>query len=108
QLAYAFNELTDELMEANATTEAERRRLTSVLENMSDGVVATDLSLRVILMNDQARDMIGVDEEEAMGTNLQNLLAFEEEIIIPEDGTMPTKLIDLSTDEELFLVRAYF
>ncbi|WP_214734946.1 cell wall metabolism sensor histidine kinase WalK [Exiguobacterium sp. s154] len=108
QLAYAFNELTDELMEANATTEAERRRLTSVLENMSDGVVATDRSLRVILMNDQARDMIGVDEEEAMGTNLQNLLAFEEEIIIPEDGTMPTKLIDLSTDEELFLVRAYF
>ncbi|MCT4783967.1 MULTISPECIES: cell wall metabolism sensor histidine kinase WalK [Exiguobacterium] len=108
QLAYAFNELTDELMEANATTEAERRRLTSVLENMSDGVVATDRSLRVILMNDQARDMIGVDEEEAMGANLQSLLEFDDEIIIPEDGTMPPKLIDLSTDDELFLVRAYF
>lgn len=108
QLAYSFNELTDELMEANATTEAERRRLTSVLENMSDGVVATDRSLRVILMNDQARDMIGVAEEEAMGANLQNLLEFDDEIIIPEDGTMPPKLIDLSTDEELFLVRAYF
>lgn len=108
QLAYAFNELTDELMEANATTEAERRRLTSVLENMSDGVVATDRSLRVILMNDQARDMIGVAEEEAMGANLQSLLEFDDEIVIPEDGTMPPKLIDLSTDEELFLVRAYF
>ncbi|OGX79058.1 MULTISPECIES: cell wall metabolism sensor histidine kinase WalK [unclassified Exiguobacterium] len=108
QLAYAFNELTDELMEANATTEAERRRLTSVLENMSDGVVATDRSLRVILMNDQARDMIGVAEEEAMGSNLQSLLEFDDEIVIPEDGTMPAKLIDLSTDEELFLVRAYF
>lgn len=108
QLAYAFNELTDELMEANATTEAERRRLTSVLENMSDGVVATDRSLRVILMNDQARDMIGVAEEEAMGSNLQSLLEFDDEIVIPEDGTMPPKLIDLSTDEELFLVRAYF
>ncbi len=108
QLAYAFNELTDELMEANATTEAERRRLTSVLENMSDGVVATDRSLRVILMNDQARDMIGLAEEEAMGANLQNLLEFDDEIVIPEDGTMPPKLIDLSTDEELFLVRAYF
>ncbi|MDX5324601.1 MAG: cell wall metabolism sensor histidine kinase WalK [Exiguobacterium sp.] len=108
QLAYAFNELTDELMEANATTEAERRRLTSVLENMSDGVVATDRSLRVILMNDQARDMIGVDEEEAMGANLQSLLEFDDEIVIPEDGTMPPKLIDLSTDDELFLVRAYF
>ncbi|KAB2861607.1 MAG: cell wall metabolism sensor histidine kinase WalK, partial [Exiguobacterium chiriqhucha] len=108
QLAYSFNELTDELMEANATTEAERRRLTSVLENMSDGVVATDRSLRVILMNDQARDMIGLAEEEAMGANLQNLLEFDDEIVIPEDGTMPPKLIDLSTDEELFLVRAYF
>lgn len=108
QLAYSFNELTDELMEANATTEAERRRLTSVLENMSDGVVATDRSLRVILMNDQARDMIGVAEEEAMGSNLQNLLEFDDDIVIPEDGTMPPKLIDLSTDEELFLVRAYF
>ncbi|MCC5891348.1 cell wall metabolism sensor histidine kinase WalK [Exiguobacterium sp.] len=108
QLAYAFNELTDELMEANATTEAERRRLTSVLENMSDGVVATDRSLRVILMNDQARDMIGVEEEEAMGANLQSLLEFDDDIVIPEDGTMPPKLIDLSTDEELFLVRAYF
>ncbi|MFY9857241.1 MAG: ATP-binding protein, partial [Exiguobacterium chiriqhucha] len=40
--------------------------------------------------------------------NLQNLLEFDDEIVIPEDGTMPPKLIDLSTDEELFLVRAYF
>jgi len=107
QLARSFNELTDELLEANATTEAERRKLTSVLENMTDGVIATDRTLRVILMNDQAKDIVGI-EEESTGTNLKELLGLGDDFMIPDDGTMPPRLLDFSSDEELFLVRAFF
>jgi two-component system sensor histidine kinase VicK len=108
QLARSFNELTDELLEANATTEAERRKLTSVLENMTDGVIATDRTLRVILMNDQAKDIVGADDASVVGTNLKDLLALGDDFMIPEDGTMPPRLLDFSSEDELFLVRAFF
>ncbi|WP_026831471.1 histidine kinase dimerization/phospho-acceptor domain-containing protein [Exiguobacterium antarcticum] len=100
--------MTDELLEANATTEAERRKLTSVLENMTDGVIATDRTLRVILMNDQAKDIVEWMTRESSGRNLKILLALETTSMIPEDGTMPPRLLDFSSEDELFLVRAFF
>ncbi|WP_256592483.1 HAMP domain-containing protein, partial [Pseudomonas sp. 2995-3] len=42
QLAMAFNDLTNKLQVANATTEEEKRKLSSVLTHMTDGVIATD------------------------------------------------------------------
>ena len=42
QLAATFNTLTKKLQEAQATTESERRKLSSVLTSMTDGVIATD------------------------------------------------------------------
>ena len=54
QLAIAFNHLTNQLQESQSTTESERRKLASVLENMTDGVIATDRKGRVSLINDSA------------------------------------------------------
>ena len=42
QLGLTFNDLNDKLKLSQATTEGERRKLSSVLSNMSDGVIATD------------------------------------------------------------------
>ena len=52
QLAIAFNHLTNQLQESQSSTESERRKLASVLENMTDGVIATDRKGRVSLIND--------------------------------------------------------
>ena len=56
QLAVTFNNLTKKLQEAQATTEGERRKLSSVLSYMTDGVIATDRRGRVILINEPACD----------------------------------------------------
>ncbi|MDS8744562.1 HAMP domain-containing protein, partial [Streptococcus pneumoniae] len=42
QLARAFNHLTNRLQESQQSTESERRKLASVLANMTDGVLSTD------------------------------------------------------------------
>ena len=42
ELAVTFNSLTKKLQDAQATTEGERRKLSSVLAFMTDGVIATD------------------------------------------------------------------
>ena len=47
QLAIAFNHLTNQLQESQSSTESERRKLASVFENMTDGVIATDRKGRV-------------------------------------------------------------
>src|SRR5699024_12866156 len=39
QLAETFNDLNDRLQLSRATTEKERRKLSSVLSNMTDGVI---------------------------------------------------------------------
>ena len=67
QLASAFNELTQKLMKANATTEEEKRKLKSVLSNMTDGVLATDPHGEIILMNKQAETLLNVNQEEVIG-----------------------------------------
>ncbi len=54
QLAVAFNNLTKKLQDAQATTEGEKRKLSSVLTNMTDGVLTTDRRGRVMLISDTA------------------------------------------------------
>ena len=54
QLAITFNNLTKKLQEAQATTEGEKRKLSSVFSYMTDGVIATDRKGRIILINEPA------------------------------------------------------
>ena len=66
QLAVSFNNLTKKLQDAQATTEAEKRKLSSVLTNMTDGVLTTDRRGRVILINDTAVSMLKVSRETSL------------------------------------------
>src|SRR5699024_1892376 len=52
QLAVTFNHLNDRLKHSMASTEKEQRKLTSVLENMSEGVIATDKRGEITLINE--------------------------------------------------------
>lgn len=60
QLSIAFNEMTDRLHDALSTNEEEREKLSSILSNMTDGVLATDELGQVIVTNRRAREMLEI------------------------------------------------
>ena len=109
QLAHTFNNLTKKLQEAQSTTESERRKLSSVLSYMTDGVIATDRKGRVILINDQGAKMLGVSRETILSTSIVSLLDLENEYtfdeLISETGNV---LLDYSTDFNPYILRANF
>ncbi|MGJ9459162.1 cell wall metabolism sensor histidine kinase WalK [Oceanobacillus sp. CF4.6] len=108
QLAETFNDLNSRLKHSYATIEEERRKLSSVLSNMSDGVIATDNSGSITLMNEAAGRLIGENPEEVIGDYLLDVLQLEGKIIdlteLQDSGSM---IIDFS-DDSPFLVRANF
>ncbi|MFK3961164.1 cell wall metabolism sensor histidine kinase WalK [Guptibacillus hwajinpoensis] len=109
QLALAFNDLTRRLQEANAITEGERRKLTSVLAYMTDGVIATDREGMIILMNDRAEEMMNVSRETVLGTSLNKILQFAEEKTWDDVYNGPDSMIlDLSDDQQTFIIRVNF
>jgi two-component system sensor histidine kinase VicK len=106
QLSNAFNNMTARLKEALAINEEEKEKLTSILTNMNDGVLATDEWGRVIVMNPRAKDMLGADEQVAIGMDLFTLLGIprEPELLQAQDSVQ-VKLIAIpdsrEEDEEL-------
>lgn len=109
QLAIAFNDLNDQLKHSYAKTEEETRKLNSVIENMSDGVIATDETGAVTLMNEPAGILLGVNPEEMYGQLIMDVLKLDEKVVdpseLPENGSM---IVDFSEDDEIFLIRANF
>lgn len=109
QLAETFNDLNSRLKHSYATIEEERRKLSSVLSNMSDGVIATDNSGSITLMNEAAGRLIGNNPEEVIGDFLLDVLQLEGKIIditdLQDSGSM---IIDFSDDDNPFLIRANF
>ncbi|RCW64526.1 cell wall metabolism sensor histidine kinase WalK [Saliterribacillus persicus] len=109
QLATTFNDMNDKLRQANLTTEEERRKLSSVLSNMSDGVIATDEHGHIVLMNEPAVNLIGLTFEQAKGRTLIEVLQLEDKVVdvreLEETGSVT---IDFSDDEAFFLIKANF
>lgn len=105
QLSNAFNNMTARLKEALAINEEENEKLTSILTNMNDGVLATDEWGRVIVMNRRAKQMLGVEERVAIGMDLFALLGIprEPELLAARDEAQwkVISLPDRGEDEEL-------
>lgn len=109
QLAFTFNNLTKKLQEAQATTESERRKLSSVLSYMTDGVIATDRRGRVILINDIGAKMLNVSRETVLATPIVTLLDLEdkytfEDLLSEKDSV----LLDYSSYSTPYILRANF
>jgi two-component system sensor histidine kinase VicK len=77
QLGDAFNYMSMRLREALASNEEEKDRLASILSNMSDGVIATDDSGKVIVMNRRAQEILALPHEQAMGKLISEVLEIE-------------------------------
>lgn len=109
QLAETFNDLNGRLKHSYATIEEERWKLSSVLSNMSDGVIATDSTGSVTLMNEAAGRLIGHNPDEIVGEFLLDVLQLEEKLVditeLQDSGSM---IIDLSDSEQDFLIQANF
>lgn len=108
QLAITFNNLTKKLQDAQATTEAEKRKLSSVLTNMTDGVLTTDRRGRVILINDTALSMLKVSRETSLSKPITEVLSLEEytfEQLLDEKESL---ILDYSSEKKLLYLRANF
>ncbi|WP_155287603.1 cell wall metabolism sensor histidine kinase WalK [Lacticaseibacillus zhaodongensis] len=79
QLAVAVNNLSVRVEEAQEASEAERRRLDSVLAHMTDGVIATDRRGNVIIINQTALEFLTMKTEDAIGVSILRLLKIEKD-----------------------------
>ncbi|MCA1032281.1 cell wall metabolism sensor histidine kinase WalK [Bacillus timonensis] len=109
QLALTFNNLTRKLQEAQATTEGERRKLSSVLTHMTDGVIATDRKGRVILINEPGLKLLNVSRETAISQSIVTLLGLDSEYtfekLIEERDPLT---LDFSTSANPYILKANF
>ena len=109
QLAIAFNHLTNRLQEAQSTTEAERRKLASVLSNMTDGVIATDRKGKVILINDPALDLLHDTHESTLNRPIASVLGLDQEYSFEDLIHMKEPVnLDFSKNEVPYVLRANF
>ena len=109
QLAITFNHLTNRLQEAQSTTEAERRKLDSVLTNMTDGVIATDRKGRIILINDPALELLHISRDVTLGRPIASVLGIEQEYNFEDLIHMNDAInLNFSTSEAPYILRANF
>ncbi|NYF25563.1 cell wall metabolism sensor histidine kinase WalK [Sporosarcina sp. JAI121] len=109
QLAIAFNHLTNQLQESQSSTEGERRKLASVLENMTDGVIATDRKGRVSLINDSALLMLRLTRDLVLNRPITSILGLEQEYAFEDLIQIKDSIaLDFSTNEQPYILRANF
>lgn len=109
QLAVTFNNLTKKLQESQSSTEGERRKLSSVLSNMTDGVISTDRRGRVNLINEPAAQLLNVSSETVMNQPIIEVLGLEEEYkfedLLEERDSV---ILDYSKKNRPFILRGNF
>ncbi|MDN6161662.1 MAG: cell wall metabolism sensor histidine kinase WalK [Atopostipes sp.] len=109
-LAENINELSDEVERGQRRIESERRRLDSVLGNMSEGIIATNRHGIIDIVNSMATDMLVDVDEEITGKNILELLEIDQnynlkKLVEKKDGI----LIYFGTEEsERTILRASF
>ncbi|KRN97307.1 two-component sensor histidine kinase [Furfurilactobacillus siliginis] len=109
QLASAVNNLSVRVEEAQESTEAERRRLDSVLAHMSDGVIATDRRGNINIINSAARDFLNVEEEDAEGDSILDVLQIRDQYTLRELLESQDEVaLDLSEEGRDLILHATF
>ncbi|MEK1413963.1 cell wall metabolism sensor histidine kinase WalK [Limosilactobacillus fermentum] len=109
QLAGAVNNLSVRVEESQESSDAERRRLDSVLSHMSDGVLATDHRGNLTIVNNTALQFLNIaDEEQVLGKSILDVLKIRRQFsirhLVDEDQDQVI-LDDLNED---LILSAYF
>lgn len=109
QLAGVVNNLSVRVEESQESSDAERRRLDSVLSHMSDGVLATDRRGNLTIVNNTALQFLNIaDEEQVLGKSILDVLKIRRQFsirhLVDEDQDQVI-LDDLNED---LILSAYF
>ncbi|CAM3112056.1 cell wall metabolism sensor histidine kinase WalK [Lactiplantibacillus plajomi] len=109
QLARAINNLSIRVEESQESTEAERRRLDSVLSHMSDGVIATDRRGNITIINETASDFVDFSAEKAIGSSILDVLKIRDDYSLRDlIETQDELILDFSSNERDLILNAYF
>jgi two-component system sensor histidine kinase VicK len=109
QLGEVFNHMSSHLKEAISQNEEEKEKLTSILSNMSDGVIATDGEGKVMLVNQRARQMLQKELNEMIGVEVSQLLNMPKQKVDELAlGDYPSTLLSISNEKALGSIRATF
>lgn len=110
QLAGAINNLSVRVEESQEVSEAEQRRLNSVLSHMSDGVLATDRRGYITVINETAKQLLDLqDDDNIIGKSLLDILGIRQSYTMRElvDDNVQQVLID-NSDTSGMILSAYF
>ncbi|KRM19716.1 two-component sensor kinase sa14-24 [Ligilactobacillus hayakitensis DSM 18933 = JCM 14209] len=108
-LAEGINNLSVRVEETQEASEAERRRLDSVLSHMSDGVIATDRRGGITIINDKALDFLEVTEEEILGKSILDVLAIRDQYTLRDLlENNDDIIVDMSENGRDLILNAYF
>jgi two-component system, OmpR family, sensor histidine kinase VicK len=106
ELTISFNNLSRNLQQARASTDGERRKLQSVLEHMSDGVIATDRRGKIILLNDPAETMLNVSRETVLNKSILEVLGIEKINTLDDLYDEPDSImLDYSNNKRPMIIR---
>ena len=109
QLAVTFNHLNDRLKHSMATIQQEQNKLSSVLENMSEAVIATDKHGEILLTNEATGRLFKQNPNSLISKDLLKLLDLDGKVAnileLQESGSI---ILDFSTEDAIFFVRANF
>lgn len=111
KLGMAFNYMTARLKEAILQQEEEREKLSQILANMSDGVIAATRHGKIILVNRSAEEMLQVKEAEvlAQGKTLYDVLRLPPEEEMPLLGDSQPLMLEMMLDNrEMVMLRVTF
>lgn len=110
QLAQNVNMLAERIEETTNSMDFERRRLDSVLEYMTDGVIATDRRGNINIINIAALRMTGLtDNQDATGRSILDILRIADQYSLRDLlDNRHELLLDFSTNEHQLMIRAYF
>ena len=90
-------------------TEGERKKLSSVIAYMTDGVIATNQNGAIILLNSPALELLNVSRETALEMPITSLLGLEEthtfEDLVENQDSM---LLEIEREDQLSVLRVNF
>ncbi|MDR3191306.1 MAG: cell wall metabolism sensor histidine kinase WalK [Lactobacillaceae bacterium] len=109
ELAENVNLLAQRIEETTNSSEFERRRLDSVLEHMTDGVIATDRRGLINIINPAAVNLAGFDSaHQVIEKSILDVLHLGDSMTLRElldnQGDL---LIDFTNDKRQLVIRAY-
>lgn len=99
-LSYQLNDLSDVFRLTHENLAQEKNRLASILAYMTDGVLATDRSGKITMINETAQKQLDLTKEQALDLSITDLLVDSETPYSYRDLVSKTPIVTLNRRDE--------